>query len=71
MDLLFIINNILSFTLRLYADLVLPRNVVDIVINFLKTFITNILIISLKKDIIDALKKIILLIRLYTKLKLL
>ena len=57
MDLLFIINNILSFTLCLYADPVLPRNVVDTVINFLKNFITNILITSLKKDIIDALKK--------------
>lgn len=57
MDYLMIMNYILTFILKLYADPGLPRNIVQIVISFINNFLVEVFIPSLRKDIISLLEK--------------
>ena len=57
MDLLYIINSLICFILALYGDCNLPRNIVQNVIEYFTNFTRQILLPSLKKDLMDILKE--------------
>lgn len=51
------LNHLLTFILRLYSDPSLPRNVVDIIIEFLDNFLKNVYVPMLRDDILKMLEK--------------
>lgn len=56
MDLVMILNHILKFLLSLYANPNLPRKIVQDFVNYMKEFLNDMYIPSLKNDIINILK---------------
>ena len=57
MDLLLLITELLTIILMLYGDPSLPRNIVDRVITYFDNFISRHYLPSLKKDVLDILRK--------------
>lgn len=51
------INYIISFILSLYGDPNLPRKIVDVVITFFNSFLQEVYVPSLKKDILAVLER--------------
>lgn len=56
MDPLFILNHIITFILTLYADPIIPRKIVQVFVDFMDSFIRNVFLSSIKKDILEALR---------------
>lgn len=57
MDLILMINHIITFILLLYGDPNLPRKIIDVVIAFINNFMREVFIPSLKNDILTILEK--------------
>lgn len=57
MDLIGSVNHILNFILLLYSDPLLPRRIVETVISYIKDFTSNLILASLKKDIMEVLER--------------
>ena len=57
MDIIVLVNNILTFILLLYADPALSRKLVDIIVNSVESFMINYFLPSLEADILSTLSK--------------